>query len=165
MRRKATKEKDKRNEVMRRKATKDDIGKKAWFRNEDWQEPKQSILKEVKFGYYYCKDIREWKHCEVECEEGQIDIKADVIISEERYNKILSENENLKAELAELAELKKGEVETECWYLVEDGEGDLVMWLTADKKWSIYLHGNRGLSKFKDYTIKERLYKASEVSG
>ena len=83
-------------------------------------------------------------------------------MNEDEYKKVLAENAKLKAELAEL---KKGEPELEAWYLVEDNDGDeCVRWLSEYKQWHEY-PSLRFIGILEDYTIKERLYKASEVEG
>ena len=141
----------------RREATKDDIGDKAWFSNnlDDWTDSERYILKIVD-SLYYDNYENAWKHCEVEQEL--------ITLTLSEHSKLLEENAKLKAELAEL---KKGDVETECWYLVEDKDRDeRVMFLTKTKLWSIYSDGSVcGADEFSYYTIKERLYKASEVEG
>ena len=83
-------------------------------------------------------------------------------MDKDEYNEILTENAKLKAELAEL---KKGEVETECWYLVEDKDGDeWARWLNNSRFWNEYI-GCSNQVRFDYFIIKERLYKASEVEG
>ena len=101
------------------------------------------------------------KYGEAECEEGRVLHEETNVLHVDMTQIYIDEIAKLKAELAEL---KKGEVELEAWYLVDNDGEECARWLSEYKQWHAYPSmGFIGI--FEDYTIKERLYKASEVSG
>ena len=122
----------------RKKATKDDIGKKAWFSDTGvvWTDG-GSLLDSVDIkGLYYSSKGCWWKFCEVECEDESLMAKPINFGSNNKtISELLDENAKLKAELAEL---KKGEVELEAWYLVDNDGEECARWLSEYKQWHAY---------------------------